>query len=302
MSFRLIPFVCSAGASVLGTERACLDLSEHNVIEHLSNQGVDVSWHIDPHEIYDLKQGKRAHEQMPALGTPERQKLVIWHCEQIKKHVKSAVEAGHVPVTLGGDHAMAMGSIAGLAEACNAHGRIGVLWVDAHADLNTRKTSPSMAYHGMPLAALLGLGDPDFVRLGGDKPVLNPAHIYYMGIRDIDPGEQERLDDMQIRHMSVEEIEADYEAAFERAVQELAEQTDYLFLSLDLDSLDPQDAPAVGSPSPGGLRKDALLPALKSATKKYNFSGYEIVEYNPALNGADQTRTLIFDLLDTVLG
>lgn len=299
----LIPFVCGAGASTAGCEQGPVMMKREGLAEALAARGIPCRWAVDPEALYSEPTGAAAHAALPPLGDARRKALVLHHCSDLRDRVEAAVRAGDIPVTLGGDHAMAAGSIAGLARAKNAHGRIGVLWIDAHADINTPATSPSQAFHGMPVAALLGQGDADFTALGGgSRPVLQPQHIFYLGLRDLDEGEIAAMELMNIGHMTAREVlEAGYAAALERAIAHISEGTDYLFLTLDLDAFDPEVAPAVGTPVPDGFRRGDFLPALRDAVANNIFAGFEVTEFNPTLAGAGQTYDLLLQSLTFIL-
>lgn len=197
---------------------------------------------------------------------------------------------------------MAAGSIAGFARAKGAQGRVGVLWIDAHADINTPESSLSDAYHGMPVTALLGMGDPDFAALGGGKPVLLPANIFYIGLRDLDPAEVKTLDDLAISRFTMDQVnEIGVEKALRDAVSHLSAHTDHLFVTFDLDALAPEHVPATGTPVDGGMNKREFLGALRSLVRDYDFEAIEIAEYNPTLDGREKTMKTIRDVLEAFL-
>lgn len=300
--FQVIPYVCSAGGKTLGSEKGASDIKASGLIDTLAKQGLPISWYVDPDEIYDSPWGQRAHENLPQRGTDERNDIVYWHCAQLKNHVKDALKKNYRAISIGGDHAMALGSISGLAEAKNAHGTVGVLWIDAHADFNTPETSPSQALHGMPLAALCGLGDKNFVAVSGDKTVINPHHIAYIGLRDVDPGELEFIAQYGITAFTMKDIEHQgLEAVFQKAKDVITNGTQTVAFSIDLDAFDPSEAPSVGTPVENGLRKSETLPLLKKLAQDIQPDLLEITEYNPTLDGRDVTFSLIEDLFKTLL-
>ncbi len=296
----LIPYVCGAGASLSGTEQGPAVIKQHGLEKDLSTAKHLVTWSEDPEKIYEQERG--LYKNLPPLGSKERHDFVLRHVRAISTSVEHAVKSGAFPVTIGGDHSMAAGTIAGLARAKNAHGRIGVIWVDAHGDIHTPETSPSKAYHGMPLAALLGFGDKDFASLGGPEPVLRPENIVYMGLRSTEKEENRRISDLGIHAFSMKDITGgDLQKIFLRALKTIAKNIDYLVLSIDLDAFDPSDAPAVGSPEKGGFHRDEMLKALAALTKKRAPDMIEIVEFNPAQGGAEKTYELLRDILKTLL-
>lgn len=303
-SVRLIPYVCGAGASKPGQERGPLALQNNGLLEAVRGQGLDVSWQDDPARLFESSPWGRAfHESLPPRGDPARLQAVLWHTTYIRDQVRAVLGAGVLPVTIGGDHSMAAGSVAGLAQAYGAQGRIGLLWIDAHADINTPQTTVTQALHGMPIAALLGKGDPALIALGGgDRPVLDPRHICYIGLRDVDPPEVDALRALGITAFWMADVVRDgLQNVLEQALAVIRRDTDRLFLSIDLDAFDPQDAPGVGSPEPGGLRAAEALPLLGAAARQVSFDVIEIAEYNPVYEREGKTAALVEDLLEKLL-
>ena len=241
-----------------------------------------------------MPEGKSAHETYPDLGTPARKQAIIKHVETLRDHVADVLSRGAQPLTIGGDHSMAAGSIAGLAKAYDAYGRIGVLWIDAHADINTMETSPSKALHGMPVAALMGLGDEDYVKACGPKPVLTPENLFYIGLRDVDEGENAFIKKLGVPGYTADEArKKGVREALREGMDTIRKNTDYLFLSFDMDALDPAEVPATGTPVAAGFTSEELLPLLEDLLAQHHFDVLEISEYNPTLDGRDITfRTL----------
>jgi arginase len=302
---KLIPFVCGAGAKTAGCEKGPSALKAAGVINHLREEGFDIDWAEDPDVLYAQETGGVAHQNKKSLGTAERQALVLEHVRHLCAQVEKTVSEDHFPITFGGDHAMAAASIAGFAKAKKAQGRVGLIWVDAHPDINTLETSPSQAYHGMPVASLLGMGDPDFVALGQNAenvPPLKPEHVCYMGIRDIDEGEEAYMQELGIRRYDMDKInDMGVAAAFEEALAYLAPKVDYLCLSFDIDALDPSEGLSVGTRVENGFKKDEVFHVLADILSKYRFDLLEIAEYNPTLDGEVTTRAIIFELLELYL-
>ena len=165
--------------------------------------------------------------------------------------VATSIQGSHFPLVLGGDHSLSVGSIRGAAK----HRRLGVIWVDAHADFNTAETTPSGNIHGMPLAALCGLGDPRLVCLWDETPpVMDPKRVAVIGARDLDPGEKRNLREAGVMVQSMEQIDRiGMVSALEKAIDRVSRDVDGIYLSFDMDALDPRHAPGVGTPVPGGL-------------------------------------------------
>jgi arginase len=178
-----------------------------------------------------------------------------------------------------------------------------VIWIDAHADINTFSTSNSKALHGMPVSFLMGMCDKDLAFMSGEKkPVISPEHIIYFGLRDVDDGEWEYMHDLNIKHFSVNEArEGNIGTLINEAIEELRQKTDYLALSIDIDGFDPSEVSATGSKVEGGFTSDEMFPVLKNIANLYDFSLIEIAEYNPALEGKDKTMEFTRDLLEIIL-
>jgi arginase len=226
-------------------------------------------------------------------------------CTRLADRVERAMEAGRFPLVLGGDHAQAMGTIAGMARYWRKRGkRIGVVWVDAHTDMNTPDTSPSGNIHGMPLAALLGYGPPELSGIvGGNEPALDPRDVVIIGARDVDDMEIPLVKETGVRVYTMSELDARGTAECVReAIARVTYGTAGLHLSFDLDGVDPEDAPGVGTPVPGGLsvRESHLI--CETAAASGRLIGMEMVELNPTLDVANKTGRLAVWLIQSALG
>lgn len=225
-------------------------------------------------------------------------------CAFITKRVEAATGAGHVPLVLGGDHSQAIGTLSGMANHYRAQGEdIGVIWVDAHTDMNTPESSPSGNIHGMPLATLLGHGPKKLVELANSAPALNPEKIVVFGARDIDATEIPIVKELGVRVYTMHEIDSrGTSVCVQEAVERASDHTAGIHLSFDLDGVDPSHAPGVGTPVPGGLslRESHLLCETIAATKK--LIGMELVELNPILDDKNVTGELAVWLIQSALG
>ncbi|HEY8189434.1 MAG TPA: arginase family protein, partial [Micavibrio sp.] len=250
----LIPYVCGAGASLLGSEQGPLYCREHGLTEKLAEKGVTAGWAVDPEIHWSGPYGKAAHEALKPLGAPERYETVSWHCQTLARNVAAELARGNQVITIGGDHSMGAGSISGMREAFGPDAEIGVIWVDAHPDLNTLKTSPSNALHGMPVAVMLGL-EKSLPGMGG--AALKPENLLYAGLRSIDEGEYANAAQLGINLLTMDELRRQGIAkTLRNAVAGMAARCDHLILSIDLDAFSTDVAPAVGSPVPGGFMPD----------------------------------------------
>ena len=228
--------------------------------------------------------------------------------------VATSMQQGHFPLVLGGDHSIAIGSVRGAAR----HKKLGVIWVDAHADFNTPETTPSGNIHGMPLAALCGLGDPRLVRLWGNPgsisqanrtgwdetaPVLDPRKVAVIGARDLDDGEKQNLHQAGVMVLGMEQIDRiGMFNAMEKALAHVMQDVDGIYLSFDVDALDPRHAPGVGTPVSGGLTYREAHLACEMIAETGKLLGMDLVEVNPILDYQNQTAALAVELAVSALG
>jgi arginase len=226
-------------------------------------------------------------------------------CTRIAEAVVQALEDGATPLVLGGDHSLAAGSIAGVAEFYRRQQqRIGVLWIDAHSDLNTPETSPSGNVHGMPLAALLGLGPAPLSNIFGYAPKIAPENTVLIGVRDIDAAEREN-----IRRAGIAEVytmrdidERGMRAVMEEALRAAGRATAGYHVSLDMDWIDPEDAPGVGTPVRGGATYREAHLAMEIIADHGRLLSFEMVEVNPVIDEHNRTADLAVELACSAFG
>lgn len=214
--------------------------------------------------------------------------------------VATSIQAGHFPLVLGGDHSLSLGSIHGAAREKS----VGVIWVDAHADFNTAATTPSGNIHGMPLAALCGLGDRRLTELW-DKQVaaVDPKRVAIIGVRDLDPGEKANLREAGVLVMGMEQIDRiGMVAAIEKAIERVTRDVQGLYLSFDMDVMDPRHAPGVGTPVAAGLTQREGHVACELIGETGKLVGMDIVEVNPILDQQNQTGSLAVEFVLSALG
>ena len=220
-------------------------------------------------------------------------------CERIAAKVVEESVAGAIPLVLGGDHSVALGTLGGLA---SAHGPGGVLWIDAHPDINTPETSPSGNVHGMPLAAALGLAGEGFESEQWPLPAVDPGRVALLGVRQLDDGERRLLRDTGVRVFSMSEIDR---IGIERAVRESLDRISgagFVHVSLDMDVLDPDVAPGVGTPVRGGLTYREAHLALELVAESQLAGSLEVVEVNPILDRENTTALTAVELVASALG
>jgi arginase len=225
-------------------------------------------------------------------------------CARLKETVQQNLKNDSFPLILGGDHSQAIGTISGITSHFRKEGKeLGVIWIDAHADMNTPSTSPSGNIHGMPLSILLGDGHPKLVALNGEAPSLRPENVAVIGARDIDPVEAKLVRESGIAVYTMSEIDKRGAAVcFQEAIDRVSKNSDGIHLSFDLDGVDPREAPGVGTPVPGGLslRESHLICEMLCETGR--LVGMEMVELNPTLDIANQTGKLAVWLIQSALG
>ncbi len=225
-------------------------------------------------------------------------------CEQLRDKVEAVVAKGRVPVVLGGDHSIAMGTLAGLSRHFRARKeKVGLVWFDAHADANTAETSPSGNIHGMPLAVALGLGAPSLVNLAGFSPMVDGSRAALVGIRDVDPAERPNVKASGIGAFTMRDIdERGMRVVMEEAIKRTTAGTAGIHVSFDLDGMDPDYAPGVGTPSPGGLSYREAHLAMEMLADTGKVLSAELVEVNPILDQRNGTALLGVGLLTSLLG
>jgi arginase len=225
---------------------------------------------------------------------------IIPMARRVAGAVSTSMQAGHFPLVLGGDHSLSLGSVRGAAK----NRKIGVIWLDAHADFNTDQTTPSGNIHGMSLAALAGLGDKSLVQLWDEAiPAIDPSKIAIIGARDLDPGEKKNLKEAGAMVMGMEQIDRfGMVAVVEKAIAHISRDVDGIYLSLDLDALDPQHAPGVGTPVPAGLTQREAHLACEMIAETNQLIGMDVVEVNPILDVHNQTAKLAVEFTLSALG
>ena len=253
--------------------------------------------------VRDLGNVQTAEPEATALHDERARYLpeILAACAQIAVLVRQAAETNALPLVLGGDHSVALGTLGGLAAA---HGRPGgVIWLDAHGDLNTPATSPSGNVHGMPLAAALGLASDRFASDAWALPVVDERRVAIVGARSFDPAERELLRGQAgIRVFTMSEIDR---IGIERAMREALDHVagpGFVHVSFDLDVLDPEVAPGVGTPVPGGLTYREAHLALELVAESGYAGSLEVVEVNPILDRENITARTAVELVASALG
>lgn len=225
-------------------------------------------------------------------------------CRRLAALVETAAGDGQFPLVLGGDHSIAVGTVSGLARHYRKRKQsIGLIWVDAHADMNTPKTSPSGNVHGMPLACLIGQGPRELTHLYNFCPKVNPKNVVLVGIRDVDRMERTIIRKSGVHAYTMREIdERGLRAVMEDAIRLACSDTAGFHLSFDMDSVDPQFAPGVGTPVRGGITYREAHLAMEIANDSERMLGLEMVEVNPVIDEVNRTAELAVELTMSALG
>jgi arginase len=225
-------------------------------------------------------------------------------CKDLAEIVQKSLEEKFVPLVLGGDHSLAAGSVSGVA----AHFRkekkqIGYIWLDAHGDMNTPESSPSGNVHGMPLAAVMGYGAPELVDLLGFKPKVEPQNIVLVGVRDLDLQERRLVKKSGVRVFTMRDIdERGMREVMADALKYATDDTDGISVSLDMDFVDPSDAPGVGTPVRGGVTYREAHLAMEMIADSDAMASMEVVEINPVIDEHNRTALLGVELILSGLG
>ncbi len=242
----------------------------------------------------------------PGRGAPRLKAAaaILKVCRELEKRTHDAAASGGVPIVLGGDHSLAVGSVAGVARALRDEGRkLGLIYVDAHADMNTPRTTQSGNAHGMPLAHILGLGHKDFNRVGGLSPKIEPRNVCLVGVRSVDRAEAANVRASGIRVFSMQEIDRfGLGVVVEQAIDIASDGTDGVHLSFDIDVVDPNQAPGTGTLTRGGLtyRESHLLMELIAGSKR--LVSMDLVEVNPLEDTHNATAELAVELISSAMG
>jgi arginase len=238
----------------------------------------------------------------PSGGYRHLRQVVEWN-QEVLRAVSAELAAPRLPLMLGGDHCLAIGSITAVAQHCRANGKkLRILWLDAHADFNTSVLTPSGNIHGMPVACLCGNGPQELTELGGSAPAIAADCIRQIGIRSVDAGEKRLVRDSAIDIYDMRYID---EIGMKRVMEEALEGVDsntHLHVSFDVDFLDPDIAPGVGTTIPGGPNYREAQLCMEMIADTGLMGSLDIVELNPALDHRNQTARLAVDLIESLFG
>jgi arginase len=295
-SVQILGVAAGGGAGTIGAERGPDALRTRGLVARLEQLGLNVN---------DLGDVPGFYEASDAPSGADYLVRNLPNIVQVNRHTHAAVlnarrqQPDSFLLIVGGDHSLAIGTLGGLSDSCR---RLGLIWVDAHPDLNTPETSPSGNIHGMSLAVARDMGLRSLREIATSYPMIEDEDIWMLAIRDIDPGEQEEIDSSAMHAFTADELRsAGVVETVTKACRSLAEVCDHVHLSFDIDSLDADLVPGTGTPVPGGLTFDeasALLATLRSFGLPHSA---EFVEYNPQLDPSGETGERTLRLIETLL-
>jgi arginase len=258
------------------------------------------------YEVEDLGNVPVDQPEASPEGHPHAKYLpqIAATCNRLAILVSETLSRGSVPLVLGGDHSVAVGTVSGVSQYFRTQDRkIGLIWLDAHADMNTPESSPSGNVHGMPLACILGMGPPELTDLFGYQPKVAPRNTVIVGLRDVDQVEKPHVRESGVRAFTMRDIdERGLRSVMEEAIRLASDGTAGFHLSLDMDFVDPKDAPGVGTPVRGGATYREAHLAMEMICDSRHMVSMEVVEVNPVIDEANRTADLAVELVMSGLG
>ncbi|MCS7314698.1 MAG: arginase [Bryobacterales bacterium] len=286
----------------LGTNRRGVDMGPSAIrVANIGPRLASLGYQIEDLGNVAVEQPERA-PQGPANARYLPQ--IAETCRRLAHAVEQAMARGHMPIVLGGDHSVAVGTIAGVSRHFRKRkARIGVIWIDAHPDMNTPQTSPSGNVHGMPLACSIGMGPRALTHIYGYAPKVDPKNVALIGLRDVDSLEKPHVKRSGVRAFTMRDIdERGMRAVMAEAIEIAAAGTEGFHVSLDMDSVDPHEAPGVGTPVRGGLNYREAHLAMEMICDSSRMVSLEVVEVNPVIDEANRTALLAVELVMSALG
>ncbi len=225
-------------------------------------------------------------------------------CARLAAMVRQAADRGHVPLVLGGDHSVAIGTVAGMsAHFRKTDQKIGLIWIDAHADMNTPQSSPSGNVHGMPLACIVGLGPAELTSLDGPAPMVEPRNVAIIGLRSVDEIERQNVRGAGVHPFTMRDIdERGLRSVMREAIEHATRGTAGFHLSFDMDAVDPVEAPGVGTPVRGGITYREAHLAMETVCDSGRMISIEVVEVNPVIDEVNRTALLAVELIMSAMG
>jgi arginase len=286
----------------LGAGRRGVDMGASAVrLANLNGRLSELGYHVE-----DLGNVPAAQPESNPIGPSNARYLpqITDTCTRLAAAVEKALGEKRFPLILGGDHSIAAGTVAGASAHFRETGRkIGLIWVDAHSDMNTPETSPSGNVHGMPLACCVGMGPRELTHIGGHVPIVDPHSVALVGIRSVDELERRNIQRAGLRVFTMRNIdEQGLRAVMSEAIAVASQGTDVFHVSFDMDSVDPREAPGVGTPVPGGLTYREAHLAMEMICDSGKMRSMDVVEVNPVIDEANRTAMLAVELILSALG
>jgi len=247
---------------------------------------------------------KQPEEQHYGVKNAKYLEEIAETCKGLAEVVRKTLEADQLPLVLGGDHSVAVGTVAGVASYFHSQSkRVGLIWLDAHGDMNTPESSPSGNVHGMPLASIMGFGPAELTELAGVKPMVEPRNVVLVGVRDLDSKERRLMKESGVHAFTMRDIdERGMRDVMAEALRFAGDDTAGVAVSLDMDFVDPTDAPGVGTPVRGGVTYREAHLALEMIADSRSMVSFELVEINPVIDVHNTTATLGVELVLSGLG
>jgi len=294
---RMIGVPMDLGASRRGVDMGPSALRVGGIAQHLKSIG---------HQVEDIGNiiVKQPEEQHYGEKRAKYMAEIVETAKGLAQMVEKALEDSMMPLVMGGDHSVALGTVAGVGSFFRKREkRTGLVWLDAHADMNTPDSSPSGNIHGMPLAAIAGYGPDELTQILGPKPMVNPHNICMVGVRDIDAKERKIIKESGVHVFTMRDLdERGMREVMAEALRFAQDETDGVSVSLDLDFVDPSDAPGVGTPVRGGVTYREAHLAMEMIADTKAVVSLEVVEVNPVIDQHNQTAALAIELVMSGLG
>jgi arginase len=286
----------------LGAGRRGVDMGPSAVrVANLNARLSEIGFEVD-----DLGNVPVAQPEGHPEGKPEAKYLpqITQTCTHLAELVEKQVAAGRCPLILGGDHSLAVGTVAGVSKHLRERGeKLGMIWIDAHTDMNTPATSPSGNIHGMPLACCIGLGPKELTDIFGYSPKVAPENVALVGIRSVDDQERNNVQKSGVHAFTMRDIdERGMRRVIEESIRIAGAGTAGIHVSLDMDAVDPREAPGVGTPVRGGITYREAHLAMEILCDSGRMTSMEVVEVNPVIDEVNRTAVLAVELVMSAMG
>lgn len=293
----IIGFPMDLGAGRRGVDMGPSALRIAGIQNRLENLGFKVN---DLGDIF-IRNQERQKIKNPKLKYLDE---IVRTCSELAKIVNKSLGNGHFPLCLGGDHSMAIGTLAGISSHCKKNKlKLGLIWIDAHADMNTDKTTPSGNIHGMSVAVSLGLGNSSLVGINGFSPKLKPDDCAFIGLRSIDALERKTIKELGLEVYTMTDIDRKgVNFIINKVLKRMKERVDHIHVSFDVDSLEPSIAPGVGTPVRGGLSYREAHLLMETIAECGCMSSMEVAEVNPILDNKNSSAVLTSELIASSMG